>query len=140
VDTSIWGATVVLPDLAPVNFGRRFVLIKALAVQTVTVLCREPAVTCNGTTFPGAHGGRRNRLLLQQVRVLHVSDLLPIIFSRGQNEGIDPRVAPPDVHRIAQNVRWRKDGRPAKRFGLTALTTTGLDAGLGYASASRQVR
>lgn len=63
-----------------------------------------------------------------------MTDLLPVIFARGQNESIDPRLAPPDVHRIAQNVRWRKDGRPAKRFGLTALTTTGLDAGLGYAS------
>lgn len=63
-----------------------------------------------------------------------MSDLLPIVFARGQNEGIDPRVAPPDVHRVAQNVRWRKDGRPAKRYGLTSLSTTGLDAGLSYTS------
>ncbi|MEI9950802.1 MAG: hypothetical protein WDO74_17935 [Pseudomonadota bacterium] len=51
---------------------------------------------------------------------------LPIIFARGQNESIDPRVAPADVHAIAQNVRWRKDGRPEKKYGVTAVTTTGL--------------
>jgi hypothetical protein len=55
-----------------------------------------------------------------------VTELLPIVFTRGQNESIDPRVAPSEVHAIAQNVRWRKDGRPAKRYGLTAVTTTGI--------------
>jgi len=55
-----------------------------------------------------------------------MSELLPIVFVRGQNEGIDPRVAPPDVHAVARNVRWRKDGRPAKRYGVSAVTTTGL--------------
>ncbi len=58
-----------------------------------------------------------------------MSELLPIIFARGQNEGIDPRLAPPDVHVVAQNVRWRKDGRPAKRYGLTQITSTGLNGG-----------
>jgi len=58
-----------------------------------------------------------------------MSDLLPVLFSRGQSEGMDPRVAPPDVHAVAQNVRWRKDGRPAKRYGLTQITATGLDSG-----------
>jgi hypothetical protein len=61
-----------------------------------------------------------------------MTDLLPIIFARGQNESVDPRVAPPDVHRLAQNVRWRKDGRPSKRYGVSALTTTNLDGGLNY--------
>lgn len=55
-----------------------------------------------------------------------MTDLLPIIFVRGQNESIDPRVAPPDVHAVARNVRWRKDGRPAKRYGMTAVSTDGL--------------
>jgi len=57
-----------------------------------------------------------------------MTELLPIIFTRGQNESIDPRVAPPDVHAIARNVRWRKDGRPAKRYGVAAVTTSGLAA------------
>lgn len=58
-----------------------------------------------------------------------MTDLLPVIFARGQNESIDPRVAPIEAHSVAQNVRWRKDGRPAKRYGVTALTTTGLAPG-----------
>jgi hypothetical protein len=58
-----------------------------------------------------------------------VTDLLPIIFARGQSEGIDPRVAPPDVHVAAVNVRWRKDGRPAKRYGITQISNTGLNGG-----------
>lgn len=58
-----------------------------------------------------------------------MTDLLPIVFARGQNESVDPRVASPDVHRLAQNVRWRKDGRPSKRYGVAAVTTTGLDSG-----------
>ena len=57
-----------------------------------------------------------------------MSDLLPILFARGQNEGIDPRVAPPETHTIAQNVRWRKDGRPEKRYGVAAISTSGLHA------------
>ena len=57
-----------------------------------------------------------------------MSDLLPILFTRGQNEGIDPRVAPPDVHVVAQNVRWRKDGRPAKRYGLRSISLSGLNS------------
>lgn len=55
-----------------------------------------------------------------------MTDLLPVIFARGQNEGVDPRLAPPDVHAVAQNVRWRKDGRPAKKYGVTSVTTTGV--------------
>jgi len=58
-----------------------------------------------------------------------MSDLLPVLFSRGQSEGIDPRIAPPNVHVVAQNVRWRKDGRPAKRYGLAQISATGLDSG-----------
>lgn len=58
-----------------------------------------------------------------------MSELLPILFARGQSEAIDPRLAPPDVHISAQNVRWRTDGRPAKRYGATAISTTGLDSG-----------
>lgn len=60
-----------------------------------------------------------------------MTDLLPIVFSRGQNESIDPRVAPPEVHAVARNVRWRKDGRPAKRYG-SALVSTAPFATLGY--------
>lgn len=55
-----------------------------------------------------------------------MTDLLPIIFTRGQNEIIDPRIAPPDVHAIARNVRWRKDGRPAKRYGVSPVTALNL--------------
>lgn len=58
-----------------------------------------------------------------------MSDLLPILFARGQNQSIDPRVAPPDVHAIAQNVRWRKDGRPQKRYGISNVSAAGIDAG-----------
>jgi len=58
-----------------------------------------------------------------------MSDLLPIIFARGANQSIDPRVAPPDVHAVAQNVRWRKDGRPQKRYGLSSISSVGLDTG-----------
>lgn len=57
-----------------------------------------------------------------------MSDLLPILFSRGQNEGIDPRLAPPETHAVAQNVRWRKDGRPEKRYGVSSVSTAGLAA------------
>lgn len=53
VDTSFWNALVVLPDLAPANFGRRFVLIKALiGANTIAVSCRNPTVLCNGGAFP----------------------------------------------------------------------------------------
>lgn len=58
-----------------------------------------------------------------------MSELLPVIFARGQNEGIDPRLAPPEVHTVATNVRWRKDGRPAKRYGAAPISLTGLDSG-----------
>lgn len=63
-----------------------------------------------------------------------MTDLLPIVFQKGVNESIDGRVAPPDQHQSAINVRWRKDGRPSKRYGSTTITTTGLDAGSGFAS------
>ncbi len=58
-----------------------------------------------------------------------MTDLLPIVFAKGQNESVDPRVISPDQHVSAQNVRWRKDGRPAKRYGMVGITTTGLDSG-----------
>jgi hypothetical protein len=58
-----------------------------------------------------------------------MTDTLPIVFARGQNESIDPRLAPTDVHAVAQNVRWRKDGRPAKRYGISQVSATGLDSG-----------
>lgn len=57
VDTVSWNGQVVLPDLDPNNFGRRFVLIKALVgPNTITVSCANPSVTCNGTTFPVLSG------------------------------------------------------------------------------------
>jgi len=56
------------------------------------------------------------------------SELLPILFSRGQNEGVDPRVAQAGVLTQVQNVRWRKDGRPAKRYGVAQTSTFGLSA------------
>jgi len=57
-----------------------------------------------------------------------MTELLPIVFARGQNESVDPRLAAADVHVSVQNIRWRKDGRPAKKYGLTAVTTSGLAA------------
>ncbi len=56
-----------------------------------------------------------------------MTELLPILFQRGQDESIDPRVAPLDVHAVAQNVRWRKDGRPAKRYGSAAVSMAGFE-------------
>jgi len=53
-----------------------------------------------------------------------MTDLLPIVFQRGVNESIDARVAPPEVHTVARNVRWRKDGRPSKRYGSVSVDTT----------------
>lgn len=58
-----------------------------------------------------------------------MSDTLPIIFAAGQNEGIDPRVLPPEQHKTVKNVRFRKDGRPQKRPGIFQIASTGLDSG-----------
>ena len=49
---------------------------------------------------------------------------LPIVFARGQNESIDPRVLPVDQHKTVKNIRFRKDGRPQKRSALRAVSTT----------------
>lgn len=57
-----------------------------------------------------------------------MSELLPIIFQKGVNEGVDIRVAPSDAHSVAENVRWRKDGRPAKRYGSALVDTSGFSA------------
>lgn len=54
-----------------------------------------------------------------------MSKELPIVFARGQNESIDPRVLPVDQHKTVKNVRFRKDGRPQKRPGLVNKTTAG---------------
>lgn len=58
-----------------------------------------------------------------------MTDTLPIIFAAGQNEGIDPRVLPPEQHKTVKNVRFRKDGRPQKRPGIFQIASTGLDSG-----------
>jgi len=51
---------------------------------------------------------------------------IPLIT--GQNESKDPkllRVLPPEgLFTRAENVRWRKDGRAAKRYGAAAVSTT----------------
>lgn len=52
VDTSSFGAGVVLPDLDPRNFGKAFVLIKALGANTVVVSCANGAVKYNNGAFP----------------------------------------------------------------------------------------
>lgn len=52
VDTSIANASVVLPALKPANFGRRFVLLKPVAANAVTMLCQDSAVLCNGAALP----------------------------------------------------------------------------------------
>jgi hypothetical protein len=52
VDTSVAGASIVLPALKPTNFGRRFVLIKPVAANAVTVLCQDSTVLCNGAALP----------------------------------------------------------------------------------------
>jgi len=48
VDTSMGNVTVVLPALSPKNFGRRFVILKRVTANTITIVCQDPAVTLNG--------------------------------------------------------------------------------------------
>lgn len=57
-----------------------------------------------------------------------MSELLQVIFQKGVDQSVDGRVAPSTVHAIAENVRWRKDGRPAKRYGSTLVDTSTLGA------------
>jgi hypothetical protein len=46
---------------------------------------------------------------------------IPIVFAPGQTEGTDPAVLPPERLKVARNVRWRKDGRAAKKYGYAAV-------------------
>lgn len=50
--------------------------------------------------------------------------LVDIPFIHGQDEQIDPKIAPAGVLKSARNVRRTKDGRWSKRNGYTALATT----------------
>lgn len=52
LDTSIAFAAAVFPALAPANFGRRFVLVKRVATNTVVTSCQDATVLCNGAAFP----------------------------------------------------------------------------------------
>ena len=52
IDTSLASGAVVLPALDPRNFGRRFVVLKRVAPNSVVVSCQDPAVKCNGVAFP----------------------------------------------------------------------------------------
>jgi hypothetical protein len=57
-----------------------------------------------------------------------MGELLQIVFQKGVDQSIDPRVAPTEIHAVAENVRWRKDGRPAKRYGSSSVDTSTLGA------------
>ena len=48
-------------------------------------------------------------------------ELISLITPSGQSEQIEPRILPPERLRVAQNVRFRKDGRAAKRYGNQAI-------------------
>lgn len=51
-DTLLGGLTGVLPALTPKNFGRRFVVLKRFAANTVSVVCQDPTVKLNAAAFP----------------------------------------------------------------------------------------
>ena len=50
-----------------------------------------------------------------------MKQLVSVVTPAGQSEVVDPRVLPNDKLRVAQNVRFRKDGRAAKRYGNQAV-------------------
>ena len=52
VDTGIVSGNVVFPDIKAENFGRKFVIIKRLAANSIFCSCSNPNVKRNGTTFP----------------------------------------------------------------------------------------
>jgi hypothetical protein len=57
------------------------------------------------------------------------TDINDTLFTAGQNEGIDLSVVPLPQLRSVENLRLRKSSRWGKRFGHTALSTTGFPAG-----------
>jgi hypothetical protein len=64
-----------------------------------------------------------------------MAELIPIIFAAGQTEATDPRVLDTRTNgkvQLARNVRWRKDGRAAKKYGNT---TEGFSPTSGYPNA-----
>jgi hypothetical protein len=52
IDTSQASAIAVLPAVASANFGRRFVLIKRVAANQISVSCSDPTATHNAGAFP----------------------------------------------------------------------------------------
>lgn len=64
---------------------------------------------------------------------------IDIPFTLGQSEKVDPKLAgilpPGGLFTRVENIRWRKDGRAAKRFGARRYTLTSLGAVSGLISA-----
>lgn len=52
IDTSIANASAVFPPLDPKNFGRKFVLIKRAAANSLKTSCQDATVLYNGSAFP----------------------------------------------------------------------------------------
>lgn len=55
-------------------------------------------------------------------------NLIQIVVPPGQSEQVDPRVLDTQRLKYAQNVRFRKDGRAAKRYGNAAVAYGSLGA------------
>ncbi len=51
-DTLLGSVTAILPPLRAANFGRRFIVLKRYAANTVSVSCQDPAVKLNAAAFP----------------------------------------------------------------------------------------
>ncbi len=51
-----------------------------------------------------------------------------VALVHGVNEGVDPKLMPDGWMTRAENVRFRKDGRPGSRFGYDFITGSTLQA------------
>lgn len=64
------------------------------------------------------------------------SELRTVVFQGGQSERVDPRVGDMQTFYRAQNVRFRKDGRAAKRYGNAIVDIDELNGAYSKAHAN----